>query len=320
MNALLLSTLGFARKLAGKTGLRRSAEAGYAYVNCSGDAAALKIREVLSGPSPAMIGRFGTSELFAVLNYVALQDNGPGRYFRYVFGRTPYLAWDPRVLSGIFINAGFFPADPHRLEGYARMMLDDMPLLDILGSWIQEEAYFRQQLDGIVKVPLPDIEPFFSDHPWTAALEGKRVLVIHPFEESIRRQYAQKELLFADPRILPDFELLTLRAVQSSAQTRTEFADWFQALESMKEKVSRMDFDIALIGCGAYGMPLAAHVKRMGKKSVLIGGSVQILFGIRGKRWEEHSRISSLFNPHWTRPLPSETPENFSSVENGCYW
>ena len=320
MNALLLSSLALARKLAGRTGLRHDVEKDYTYVNCSGDAAAKKIREVLSGPSPAMIGRFGTSELFAVLNYVALQDSGPGRYFRYVFGNTPYLAWDQRVLTGIFINAGFFPPDTRLLEGYARMMLEDMTLLDILGSWIREEAYFRKQLDGIVKVPLPDIEPFFSDHPWTAALEGRRVLVIHPFEESIRSQYARKHLLFDDPRILPDFDLLTLRAVQSSAHTRTEYADWFQALESMKEKVSRMDFDVALIGCGAYGMPLAAHVKRLGKKSVLIGGSVQILFGIRGKRWEEHSRISSLFNPHWTRPLPTETPANYSTVENGCYW
>ena len=27
------------------------------------------------------------------------------------------------------------------------------------------------------------------------------------------------------------------------------------------------------LGCGAYGFPLAAHVKRMGKKAIHMGGS-----------------------------------------------
>ena len=38
------------------------------------------------------------------------------------------------------------------------------------------------------------LEPRFADvyhyEPWSAALEGKTVLIIHPFEESIRSQYA----------------------------------------------------------------------------------------------------------------------------------
>jgi hypothetical protein len=66
---------------------------------------------------------------------------------------------------------------------------------------------------------------------------------------------------------------------------------------------------------------LAAHVKRLGKKAVHLGGSTQILFGIKGKRWEENNKfISSIMNQHWVRPLESETPSNINKIEDGCYW
>ena len=53
-----------------------------------------------------------------------------------------------------------------------------------------------------------------------------------------------------------------------------------------------------------------------------MGGATQILFGIRGRRWEVEytDTIVPLFNPYWVRPLPEETPEKAASVESGCYW
>ena len=75
-------------------------------------------------------------------------------------------------------------------------------------------------------------------------------------------------------------------------------------------------FDIAIIGCGAYGMPLAAYCKQIGKKAVHLGGATQLLFGIKGKRWDNYS----LYNDYWVRPLESETPRNAGKIESGCYW
>lgn len=49
----------------------------------------------------------------------------------------------------------------------------------------------------------------------------------------------------------------------------------------MKDEIDKQDYDIALIGCGAYGFPLAAHIKRSGKKAIHLGGALQLLFGIK---------------------------------------
>ena len=87
--------------------------------------------------------------------------------------------------------------------------------------------------------------------------------------------------------------------------------------------IAKIDFDIALLGCGAYGFPLAAFIKRdLGRQAVHIGGATQLLFGIRGGRWETNpkSRVLSLFNSAWVRPEEKERPPNFQQHEGGAYW
>jgi hypothetical protein len=90
----------------------------------------------------------------------------------------------------------------------------------------------------------------------------------------------------------------------------------------MKSEIDKTEYDICIIGCGAYGLPLAAHVKRMGKKSIHLGGVTQLLFGIKGKRWEEYIvwPYMNLFNEHWIRPGERSSVKNGNSVEGGCYW
>ena len=45
-----------------------------------------------------------------------------------------------------------------------------------------------------------------------------------------------------------------------------------------------IEFDVAIIGCGAYGLPLAVEAKRMGKQAIHMGGATQVLFGIKVNR------------------------------------
>ena len=175
------------------------------------------------------------------------------------------------------------------------------------------------------------IYPFWVDNPWTRVLEGKKVLVIYPFSNSITSQYSRKDLLFKNKKILPDFELITYKPVQSAAYEKVEFKTWFDALNHMKEEIGTIDFDVAILGCGAYGLPLAAHIKRMGKQAVHMGGGTQLLFGIKGARWDNNAyhysnlpqlntNYSSLYNEFWVRPLPEETPSAAKLVEGACYW
>ena len=92
--------------------------------------------------------------------------------------------------------------------------------------------------------------------------------------------------------------------------------DWFEALEDLKSRMEKIDYEIALVGAGAWSLPLVAHAKAMGKKGMHLGGSLQLMFGIKGGRFD-NNRIC---NPRWTRPLPQESPANHRLMEGGAYW
>jgi len=80
----------------------------------------------------------------------------------------------------------------------------------------------------------------------SAALGGKKVLVVHPFKESIENQYANRTLIFPGTSILPEFASLTcIQAVQSIAGENTEYETWFDALKYMQKQILDVDFDVA---------------------------------------------------------------------------
>ena len=80
------------------------------------------------------------------------------------------------------------------------------------------------------------------------------------------------------------------------------------------------DFDVAIIGAGSYGLPLGRHIKRSGKQAIHRAGNTQLMFGIRGRRWEELSPYKALIDNSWVRPAESETPKGSDGVERGAYW
>lgn len=290
-------------------------------VSLRGQEASDALRDRLLAPAPCMIARFGNIELHAVLTYWhQTQRSFAANAWGYVRGQLPVFWWDEQTKSRMSLNTGFFPATEKALDAFAERYLRDLGEIDVLGSWLHEENDLAEVLKPGLVVPLPDLEPYFHRVPWTRALENRTVLVIHPFAESIRRQYAQRTVLFPDPNLLPAFELKTLPAVQSIGGGAIGYGNWFEALDGMCREIEHTDFDVALIGAGAYGLPLAAHVKRLGKKAVHLGGATQILFGIRGRRWDDHPVIKRFYNEHWVRPLPEETPSRSQAVESGCYW
>ncbi|WP_077919129.1 hypothetical protein [Spirosoma sp. 209] len=278
------------------------------------------IYEALTDSKPRMIARFGSTEMLCLTNYVGIKQHNTN-WLDFIQGKSLPWWWQPATLNQMQQWSGFYPPQPDKAEQFCQLMLSDIRQIDILGSWLQEETLFKNELSSAKQVVLEDLEPFFCTNPWTRALAGKKVLVVHPFAETIEQQYQKRQLLF-DNNLLPAFELKTIKAVQSVAGEQTAFADWFEALDWMKSEIDNTDYDICIIGCGAYGLPLAAHVKRMGKKAVHLAGATQLLFGIKGKRWEQFIvwPYTNLFNEYWVRPGQKEKPKNASVVEEACYW
>ena len=287
------------------------------------------IYRFLMQDKPCMIARFGAFELSTICNYLSIK-NKKHSIIKFVTDEESEWWWNTKLMNSMQNNAGFFPADEEHLSRFCELMLEDARQVDVLGRWLRNEKQVVD-LNHIAGVRFLHLEPYHSIKPWSRALEGKRVLVVHPFAELIQSQYENhREQLFENNDVLPQFHLTVIPAVQSIGGNNNGFKDWFEALDWMKGEIDKHDYDVALIGCGAYGFPLAAHVKRQGKKAVHLGGALQLLFGIKGRRWElphyEKAELkfpgwyTTLFNEHWVYPGEKNKPANAGKVEGACYW
>ena len=253
-----------------------------------------------------MVARYGATELYTMEVFDLKLD------FKY-----------RKTIDRLCNLSGFFPSDTFAVDKFKDCLIDASKEVDVIAIWnlYMEEHYIKKYMKNTYLTQLRFLEPWFSTVPWTRALKGKKVLVIHPFTDTIRKQYSRREYLFDNSQILPEFELYVLKAVQTIAGEKDDrFKDWFAALNWMYMEAMKIDFDIALIGCGAYGMPLAAMLKKEGKQAIHMGGVLQILFGIKGSRWNDDPVVSKLYNEYWVYPNENETPEKATSVEDGCYW
>ena len=221
-------------------------------------------------------------------------------------------------------NAGFFPINDGLVEKYSKLMINDLKYIDLIGVWSNKERFYSNFITHATQVNVEYLDPFFASIPWTKILKNKNVLVIHPFEKTILKQYKIKSKIFKNKEILPKFNIKTIKAPLLEEVENSKFKNWFDCLNDMKFKMDNLKYDIVLIGCGAYGFNLAAHAKRRGKIAIHLGGSLQILFGIKGKRYENPNQLGGryikLFNKHWTRPSKNERPKKSNRIENNAYW
>lgn len=285
---------------------------GARYIYSGGDMNRL-VREFVESENPLFVARPGRTELKVL-----------GEFLNSI--RKRKAAFSKKWRRNINIGAGFFTPTDKMLTRFCCEMLTmfrDVDIFALFGAVRAEGIICGDYLSA--NCFLSDqtaLFPYNSHRPWTGSLKGKKVLVVHPFTDTIVKQYERRHLLFANPDVLPEFELIPLKAVQTLANNKCEFPDWFAALEDMKARIDEVDFDVALIGAGAYGFFLAHHCKKIGKKGIQVASALQLLFGIKGKRWvkPKSGGPAPFINEHWVYPSADERPANAELVENGCYW
>lgn len=271
------------------------------------DEASNILEQKIQGEEPFLLSRFGNTELNTVFCYL----------------RNIKCDKD-KVAKIAHVNGGIFPENEKVMTEFSKIYVNSSKDIDLLicWFWLKNERFMFKNYTPNSKIMTSQIlYPFFDKNPWTKSLKHKKVLVIHPFSYSIEKQYNNKRDDLFDNKLLPEFDLITYECVQSIAGETVEFDNWIAAYNKMCEDISEIEFDIALIGAGAYGLPLGSFIKSIGKQAIHLGGITQIYFGIKGKRYEkEYNYDKLLYNEYWVRPQEHEIPEGYKKVEDGAYW
>ena len=130
-----------------------------------------------------MIARFGSTEMSCLTNYIGVKYKDEFKdYKKYVKGETPPWWWGK---INNFANAktvlDFFPPETSKIEQFCKLLLSDAKEVDILGSWLHQEKFVKNNIKQAKQIVLEDMEPFFTENPWTKALEGKKSASGSPF-------------------------------------------------------------------------------------------------------------------------------------------
>jgi len=229
---------------------------------------------------------------------------------------------------------GIYCSNASDIKLFAEMYLEAIKNSDYLAVFPSLWPYFSEMQNyflnkySIQSLHNRSIEPFYNilenEIPWTHSLIGKKVLIINPFIDSMKKQLSNKFQMFKDKKLFLDGqEFIFYKTFMSLANNRPH-KNWYETYEIMRDDIQKLDFDIALLGCGGYGLPLANFIyEKMNKSAIYIGGSLQLLFGIMGKRWEDIDMWKKIMNESqikFIRPSGDEIIKNKNMIEDACYW
>lgn len=197
----------------------------------------------------------------------------------------------------------------------------------VWGNIAMEEIVLKKMSPQSVLLDVNAIHVYeFLDYSecWTKALSGKKVLVVSIFADQIERQYKyNREKIHKNKNLLPEFQLETVKSVWWFGGNRdSRFNNWFECLDYLESECLKKDFDIALISCSVFSFPLITRLKIAGKQAIQVGGALQLLFGIKGKRWN-HICEGVYYNEYWVSPEDQTRIKNASRIDGvpgGPYW
>ena len=275
------------------------------------------ITEALVRRDPCAIGKIGTTELMG-MEYLN----------RWIQLPWPANASWKRPARRLYSNAGVFPVRRDIYHRWAGVYREAVRELDFVAQWqppgsfleAYEQAFFNRELPKAVRGSFVGLEPVGA--AWLRPMAELRWLVVSPFCGTTKSQLPKLALLNVFHGVEPQVLAKAARSCRFVPCPQLPYMvppvhrDWFHGLEEMQATMNTIDFDVAIIGAGAWSIPLAVHAKKLGRIGIHLGGTVNLLFGIRGGRFEDRG----LYNDHWIRPLPSECPANHKLLENGAYW
>ena len=131
------------------------------------DKASELIYNLLASGKPCMIARYGSTEMFAITNYLGVTAKHHSAW-KYIQGRQFAWWWENNVKDQMTRWSGFFPSTEENLMKFGEMMVEDSKQVDILGSWLPDEERLKTIFDlQYYTILLKNLEPFWVNQPWS---------------------------------------------------------------------------------------------------------------------------------------------------------
>jgi hypothetical protein len=238
------------------------------------------------------------------------------------------------LLHRMTINAGIYFENKESILKYTTLYYDSICNCDLLAIWdgsmkSQCQSFYNlmerdDKLKNIKKIHNRVLEPYYSmdndTYNYNEICENKKILIISSHIDTMKLQEKNLDKLF-QKSIFGNYKSIDYIKPPLTICNLHNNKDWTYYFHNFCNELHNKDFDIAFVSCGGYGMITSNYIKKELNKSVIyIGGALQLFFGIKGTRWNNHNIIKTFYNKYWTNVLDHEIPKECKLVENGCYW
>jgi hypothetical protein len=283
------------------------------------------VGNALAGGRGFAAGKLGGSERWALLYpLVKAEVEGQGRQ----------RALDVMMGHMGETQSGLFPRDPDFYRRFSAFFTAKVAQLDAIGlfGWKGEERVLEDYRFAGERMRFLDQEPDRSipdrtDRCYLPFFHGRRLLLVSPFapllveranEATFEAVWARTGKRWFHPAAVDGLAM----PYGWDAETQARHADSIALFEALRAEMEGRDFDVALISAGGLGIPLAAAAKAMGKAAISLGGHLQVLFGVAGRRWREEQPEwrDHYFNDAWINPPEDYRPTRPTLLEGGAYW
>lgn len=286
-----------------------------------------KVKESVEQNKGFALGKLGFAEQF-LLGYLPFKATNPGRY--------QLKAYEAMLRYHCEYMFGIFPTDTSFLHEFAQFYTKNVQQIDILGLFHadQEEKIIKENELTALFIPYQFTEPDRSipaieKNCYLPFFEGKKLLFISPFADLLKSRatkatfesvWSNIHKMWFCPSEVDAYEIPY--SYVTSVNTHKQYTNSMTLFDSICTNIKEVDFDIAFIGAGALGLPIASHLKNQGKIAISLGGHLQVLFGIGGGRWsKDEFWTTNYINEHWIEMPKKYHPENKSILsDNGAYW
>ena len=157
---------------------------------------------------------------------------------------------------------------------------------------------------------------------------NKKVLVISSFTELIEQQIFSGNFKTIHGNIFDNTQFIYYKYPYKFFNTGPD-NNIFETLDKIKNDIIKLDFDIAILSCGADGTILTNFISENKKDAIYIGGHLPTMFGIFGNRHKEKINDKNFYmnknitdyNNYIITNIPEKyRPDNYQMIEGGCYW
>jgi len=155
---------------------------------------------------------------------------------------------------------------------------------------------------------------------------GRRLLLVCPFADLLRERatratfeavWAKTGKRWFEPASVDSLEI----PYGFARSTQVRYPTVIDLYERITADLDAKRFDIALVAAAGLAVPIASHLKRRGHLAIDLGGHLQVLFGVLGKRWRDRVDWRERYITDAWIDMPARyRPEETGVCDDGAYW